>query len=135
MVYSPAGESMEDKITIIEGPPPVFETVNDGWALGLNESPWLYDLTLTQVRTFNGPALVERCHRAWKQGITMYLHYRDEMGLEEKAPILAARSAETADGQVLILWVRQLPETEDLNEEADEDGEDNDEDDSGENDE
>ena len=135
MVYSPAGESMEDKITIIEGPPPVFETVNDGWALGLNESPWLYDLTLTQVRTFNGPALVERCHRAWKQGITMYLHYRDEMGLEEKAPILAARSAETADGQVLILWVRQLPEAEDLNEEADEDGEDNDEDDSGENDE
>jgi len=126
---------MEDKITIIEGPPPVFETVNDGWALGLNESPWLYDLTLTQVRTFNGPALVERCHRAWKQGITMYLHYRDEMGLEEKAPILAARSAETADGQVLILWVRQLPEAEDLNEEADEDGEDNDEDDSGENDE
>ena len=123
---------MEDKITIIEGPPPVFETVNDGWALGLNESPWLYDLTLTQVRTFNGPALVERCHRAWKQGITMYLHYRDEMGLEEKAPILAARSAETAVGQVLILWVRQLPEAEDLNEEADEDSEENDEDDSGE---
>ncbi len=135
MVYSPAGESMEDKITIIEGPPPVFETVNDGWALGLNESPWLYDLTLTQVRTFNGPALVERCHRAWKQGITMYLHYRDEMGLEEKAPILAARSAETADGQVLILWVRQLPEAEDLNEDADEDSEDNDENDSGEKDE
>jgi hypothetical protein len=126
---------MEDKITIIEGPPPVFETVNDGWALGLNESPWLYDLTLTQVRTFNGPALVERCHRAWKQGITMYLHYRDEMGLEEKAPILAARSAESADGQVLILWVRQLPEVEDLNEEADDDSEDSDEDDSGENDE
>ena len=115
---------MEDKITIIEGPPPVFESVNDGWALGLNESPWLYDLTLTQVRTFNGPALVERCHRAWKQGITMYLHYRDEMGLEEKAPILAARSAETADGQVLILWVRQLPEVEDLNDESDEDGDD-----------
>jgi hypothetical protein len=118
---------MEDKITIIEGPPPVFESVNDGWALGLNESPWLYDLTLTQVRTFNGPALVERCHRAWKQGITMYLHYRDEMGLEEKAPILAARSAETADGQVLILWVRQLPEIEDLNDESDEDVDDDDE--------
>jgi hypothetical protein len=125
---------MEDKITIIEGPPPVFESVNDGWALGLNESPWLYDLTLTQVRTFNGPALVERCHRAWKQGITMFLHYRDEMGLEEKAPILAARSAETADGQVLILWVRQLPEIEDLNE-SDEDGDDEDdeEEDNGEN--
>ncbi len=126
---------MEDKITIIEGPPPVFESVNDGWALGLNESPWLYDLTLTQVRTFNGPALVERCHRAWKQGITMYLHYRDEMGLEEKAPILAARSAETADGQVLILWVRQLPEIEDLNDESDEDGDEDDEDNDEENEE
>ena len=124
---------MEDKITIIEGPPPVFESINDGWALGLNESPWLYDLTLTQVRTFNGPALVERCHRAWKQGITMYLHYRDEMGLEEKAPILAARSAETVDGQVLILWVRQLPDAEDVDEEADEDedGDENEEDDNG----
>lgn len=132
---------MEDKITIIEGPPPVFESVNDGWALGLNESPWLYDLTYTQVRTYNGPALVERCHRAWKQGGTIYLHYRDEMGLEEKAPILAARSITTEDGQVLVLWVRLMPEVseaqmegdddiddEDLDEE-DEDEEDEDEDD------
>jgi hypothetical protein len=110
MVYSLTGERMEDKITIIEGPPPVFEKVNDGWALGLNESPWLYDLTLTQVRTYNGPALVERCHRAWQQGVTMYLHYRDEIGEEEKAPILAARAFEAVDGQVLLLWIRQLPE-------------------------
>jgi hypothetical protein len=101
---------MEDKITIIEGPPPIFESVNDGWALGLNESPWLYDLTYTQVRTYNGPALVERCHRAWKQGDAIYLHYRDEMGMEEKAPILAARSITAEDGQVLILWVRLMPE-------------------------
>jgi hypothetical protein len=110
MVYSLTGERMEDKITIIEGPPPVFEKVNDGWALGLNDSPWLYDLTLTQVRTYNGPALVERCHRAWQQGVTMYLHYRDEIGVEEKAPILAARAFEAVDGQVLLLWIRQLPE-------------------------
>jgi len=61
----------------------------------------------------------------------MYLHYRDEMGLEEKAPILAARSAETADGQVLILWVRQLPDVDDLNAEADEDVDDDDENDEG----
>ena len=30
---------MDDKITIIEGPPPVFEPVQDGWALGLGEGP------------------------------------------------------------------------------------------------
>ena len=117
---------MENKITIIEGPPPVFELVNDGWALGLNESPWLYDLTLTQVRTFNGPALVERCHRAWKSGITMYLHFRDEMGLEEKAPILAARCAETEEGQVLLLWVRQLPEDDGEDDAENKDSEDDD---------
>lgn len=118
---------MEDKITIIEGPPPEFEVVNDGWALGLNESPWLYDLTYTQVRTYNGPALVERCHRAWKQGRTIYLHYRDETGMEEKAPILAARSIQTEDGQVLILWVRLMPEVSELDEQE-EDSQDIDED-------
>ena len=101
---------MEEKITIIEGPTPVFERINDGWALGLNESPWLYDLTLTQVRTYNGHSLVERCHRAWKRGAPIYLHYRNEIGSEEKAPIMAARSVETDEGQTLILWVRQLPE-------------------------
>lgn len=120
---------MEDKITIIEGPPPVFESVNDGWALGLNESPWLYDLTYTQVRTYNGPALVERCHRAWKQGDAIYLHYRDEMGLEEKAPILAARSITTEDGQVLVLWVRLMPDVSEAEMEGDDELDDEDLDD------
>ena len=105
---------MDDKITIIEGPPPVFEDTNDGWAIGLNESPMLYDTIFTQVRTFNGPALVERCHHAWKKNSTIYLHYRNDMGVEEKAPIVAARSVETDDGQVLLLWLRQLPTFEDL---------------------
>lgn len=107
---------MDDKITIIEGPTPVFEDTNDGWAIGLNESPMLYDTLFTQVRTFNGPALVERCHHAWKRNSTIYLHYRNEMGLEEKAPIVAARSVDTNDGQVLLLWLRQLPTFEDLQE-------------------
>ena len=107
---------MDDKITIIEGPTPVFEDTNDGWAIGLNESPMLYDTLFTQVRTFNGPALVERCHYAWKRNSTIYLHYRNEMGLEEKAPIVAARSVDTNDGQVLLLWLRQLPTFEDLQE-------------------
>lgn len=98
---------MEDKITIIEGPPPVFESVDDGWALGLNESPALYTMALTRLRTFNGTALVERCHHMWQQKEPIYLHYRNPMGLEEKVPILAARASETADGQVLYLWIRR----------------------------
>jgi hypothetical protein len=97
---------MDDKITIIEGPTPTFEGVSDGWALGLNESPYLYELAMTRLRTFNGPALVERCHRAWKTQSAIYLHYRDRMGLEERAPIMAARSLETSDGHMLLLWIR-----------------------------
>jgi hypothetical protein len=98
---------MEDKITIIEGPPPTFEAVNDGWALGLNESHLLTNVALTRLRTFNGPGLLERCHRAWRHQNTIHLEYRGMDGLEEKAPILAARTVEADDGQVLLLWVRQ----------------------------
>jgi len=90
---------MDDKITIIEGPPPVFEAVNDGWALGLSVP------ALTRLRTFNGPALVERCYRAWNAKAPINLHYRNDMGMEQSAPILAARNVETPDGHVLLLWV------------------------------
>jgi hypothetical protein len=120
---------MEDKITIIEGPPPVFEAIEDGWALGLNEGPYLYDLALTRLRTFNGPALVERCHRAWSNQATINLHYRNDMGLEETAPIMAARAVENSEGHVLLLWCRREPE--ELEEELDfgDDLDDEDEDD------
>ncbi len=107
---------MDDKITIIEGPPPVFEAVGEIWANGLNESPMLYDMVQTRLRTFNGPALVERCHRTWRQHETMYLIYRNEMGLEEKAPIFAVRTVKTNDGDVLLLWVRQESEEEETDE-------------------
>ncbi len=103
-------ESMDEKITIIEGPPPSFHKIDDGWALGLNESASYYRLSITQLRTFNGDALVERCHRAWSTQSDIYLHYRNMIGLEERAPIVAARSMDTADGQVLVLWVRHSPD-------------------------
>jgi hypothetical protein len=103
---------MDDQITIIEGPPPSFEVIDDGWALGSNEGPLLYDMALARLRTFNGQALVERCHRAWSKQSNIYLHYRNDIGLEESTTILAARSVETADGQVLLLWVRRRPEEE-----------------------
>ena len=96
---------MDEKITIIEGPPPIFEHVNDGWAIGLNESPHVLVPALTRLRTFNGNALVERCHRAWNKLETIHLHYRNDMGMEQTAPILAARNVETSDGNVLLLWV------------------------------
>ncbi len=95
----------DEKITIIEGPPPTFEAISDGWALGLNEGPYLAEVALTRLRTFNGPSLVERCYRAWHKNQNIQLEYRSQDGLEETAPIVAARSLETVDGQILLLWV------------------------------
>src|SRR4030067_96622 len=97
---------MDDKITIIEGPPPSFEAANDGWSFGLIETPNLYDIALTRLRTNNGPALVERCHRAWSHRNTIHLEYRGTDGLLNTAPILAARALEVDEGQLLLLWVR-----------------------------
>jgi hypothetical protein len=101
--------TMDDKITIIEGPPPIFEPVNDAWALGLFESASNSGLTITRLRTYHGAELVERCHRVWDTHDFCWLHYRNEMGLEEQTPIMAARSVDTSDGQVLFLWVRHHP--------------------------
>jgi hypothetical protein len=101
---------MEDKITIIEGPPPVFEPVQDGWALSVGEGPHLPLTVLTRLRTLNGPALVERCYRRWRSQAHIHLHYRNDLGLEEHAPIVAARSVETSEGHMLLLWVQLDPQ-------------------------
>jgi hypothetical protein len=100
---------MDDRITIIEGPPPVFEPVQDGWALSLSESPHLPMTVLTRLRTFNGPALVERCYRRWNIREPIHLHYRNDLGMEERAPIVAARALDTADGHMLLLWISVDP--------------------------
>jgi hypothetical protein len=97
---------MEDKITIIEGPPPTFEDVHEGWPLGLNESPSLHKLALTRLRTFNGPALVERCYRAWCKQQIIQLEFRAGDGLIHKTPIVASRTLDVDDGQLIFLWVR-----------------------------
>ncbi|MFZ0532256.1 MAG: hypothetical protein WAM09_03675 [Anaerolineales bacterium] len=97
---------MDDKITIIEGPPPNFEDVHEGWPLGLNESPSLHKLALTRLRTFNGPSLVERCYRAWRKHQTIQLEFRANDGLIHKTPIVASRTLEMDEGQLIFLWVR-----------------------------
>jgi hypothetical protein len=118
----------EEKITIIEGPPPTFEAIDDGWALGLSEGPYLFDLALTRLRTFNGAALVERCYGAWHKQQSIYLHYRNDMGLEEKLPIIAARSMESDDGHVLLLWLRIDPARIEVDYQSDLDLDDDDDD-------
>ncbi len=110
---------MDDKIIIIEGPPPTFELVSDGWALSLNESPYLYSVGVTRLRTFNSAALLERCHRAWRNHHTINLEYRNLQGLESRAPILAARALEVEEGDLLILWVRLEFSEDDLQDDSD----------------
>lgn len=114
-------DSADDKITIIEGPPPAFEPIQDGWALGLNEGPIVFDMATTRLRAYNGPALVERCHRAWNNKGSMVLHYRNTLGLEEQATIMAARSLETDDGHMLVLWIRRDVEEVDVEIDIDDD--------------
>ena len=118
---------MEDKITIIEGPPPTFEAVADGWVSGLNESPRFGHIAVTRLRTFNGPSLVERCYRAWHQQQNIHLEFRTSDGLESQAPIVAARSVEVDEGHLLILWVRLSDDEVQFDLEYDDDA-DNDED-------
>jgi hypothetical protein len=106
--------NMEDKITIIEGPPPTFEAISDGWALGLNEGPSLADIMITRLRTYNGPSLVERCFRAWHNRQTINLEYRTSDGLQALAPIVAARFVEMEEGQLLLLWIRMVDDKVEL---------------------
>jgi hypothetical protein len=97
---------MDDKITIIEGPPPAFEDFRDGWAMGLNECTSLGSIALTRLRTFNAATLVERCHRTWRNQSSMHLEYRAPDGLPHKAPIVAIRPIEIEEGEMVLLWVR-----------------------------
>jgi len=108
---------MDNKITIIEGPTPSFDSVEtdfimgiNGWTAGLSEGPYLYDTARTTLRTFNGEALLNRCHTAWAHKLTMYLEYRDPIGMKKEVPIVAARTVDSEGGDLLILWVRQDPE-------------------------
>jgi hypothetical protein len=104
--------------------------VEDSWALGLNESPTLGVIALTRLRTFSGPALVERCYKAWHNQHVIHLEFRNPDGLEQHAPIMAARYVETEEGHLLLLWVRLIREDTELelgfddDDEQDDDGED-----------
>ncbi len=121
---------MDEKITIIEGPPPTFEEVSESWVHGLNESPTLADIAITRLRTFNGAALVERCHRAWRNQEPIHLEFRNSEGLEHRAPIVAARTVQTEEGDLLLLWVRLVNEDAELELDYEDDTDDDDDPDS-----
>lgn len=95
-----------EKITIIEGPTPVFEQTPETWLPSLAEGPELPTLVLTRLRTFNGPSMVERCWKAWDEHRPVFLEYRDEQGERQEAEVLAARFVEVPEGHMLLLYLR-----------------------------
>ena len=97
---------MDEKITIIEGPPPAFEAIPDLWVHGLTDGMTQTDIVVTHLRTYNGPTLVERCHRAWRNQKNITLEYRTLEGLPAEVPIVAARNMKTEEGDMLMLWLR-----------------------------
>ncbi len=106
---------MNNKITIIEGPTPVFERLSGdpehseelSWAVGILEGPFLYDTSMTTLRTFDSSKLLDRCKTTWEAHQTMFLEYKDEIGLRKEDPIIAARALTVDEGDMLLLWVRR----------------------------
>ncbi len=112
----------ERKITIIEGPPPTFEFAQEFWAYGMVEGPSIPRIAVTEVRSLNGPSLVERCYRAWKAGEPIHLEFRNSFGEIQRLPIVAAGYERRDGGDVLQLWVAiGTPEIEVTYEFADDD--------------
>jgi hypothetical protein len=101
-----------EKITIVEGPPPLFEPSIEHWAYAIGEGPVLKRAVRCMLRTMNGTALLERCRGAWREGRETMLEYRTMDGLRQEAVILAARKTEWPEGEVLLLWVRLDQEIE-----------------------
>ncbi len=94
-------------ITIVEGPEPQFGAHDDTWALSLLEGPRHVGLEHCPLRTFNGPAMVERCRDAWEQGRPVLLDFPNRLGLRRRLPVAAARYEAIPEGMVLHLWVRE----------------------------
>ncbi|HUD19891.1 MAG TPA: hypothetical protein VMR81_05605 [Patescibacteria group bacterium] len=128
--------SVENNILAIEGPAPTFTVVQrahidsdivfgavsdhphqifepritkDGKVdvTGIPDDGFI--LAVTQLRSANVYALVERCHRSWTDHETIYLQYRDPHSMPQAVPIQYARNLRSNEGDVLILGVLVHP--------------------------
>jgi hypothetical protein len=94
-------------ITIVEGPPPQFQPPREMWALSVHEKLQPSTIAYCQMRTFNGPKMLERCQNAWAEERPVMLDFPDQMGMRQQVEIIAARWNETDEGHILHLWVRR----------------------------
>jgi hypothetical protein len=99
-------ETEPEIITIVEGPPPEFKSVDDLWTLSLIEATRPYFIASCQVRSLNGQALLERCQRAWHSQRSIRLDFPTMSGLRRQLQIVAARYDKLPEGDLLNLWVR-----------------------------
>jgi hypothetical protein len=95
-------------ITIVEGPPPEFKSTPDLWPLSIYEGPQSHLLAICQMRTFNGPKMVERCQGAWGEDRPVKLDFADSIGVRRQVSVVAARWSEVPEGHLLHLWL-QIP--------------------------
>ncbi|HLF24690.1 MAG TPA: hypothetical protein VJG32_00010 [Anaerolineae bacterium] len=113
--------SEPELITIVEGPPPDFHLAHELWPFSLWEGSVAQVVALAQMRTLNGPAMLERCLRAWAEARPVMLDFPQLDGLRRKAEVLAARVTSIDEGEVLNLWVA-LPAGEVAEDEEFDDG-------------
>lgn len=106
-------------ITIIEGPTPDFMPHSHGWVQSIYEGPEEIDIALCQLRTGNGQNIVERCHRAWKEGRTVRLDYPDDMRLRQQLDVVALRLTKIDEGELLLLWLSVPAEVGEMVDEGD----------------
>ncbi len=92
-------------ITIVEGPSPDFAPLTVEWPLSLLEGPESTLGAVCKLRTLDSEALVERCRTAWKEKRPVYLDYPDGEGGRQYADIIAFRTDEVEQGDILHLWV------------------------------
>jgi len=103
-------EAEPELITIVEGPPPEFKSVDDAWMFSLMESSRAYFISLCQVRSLKGQVLMERCQRAWSTQRPIRLDFPTMSGLRKQLEIVAARFEQLPEGDMLNLWVRHQPQ-------------------------
>ncbi len=98
--------SEPELISIIEGPPPNFQFVDEQWTQSLQESTTPYEMARCDTRTFNGPKMLARCRRAWDEKRPVMLEFRDLDGLKHRVEVCGVRYEKLDDGTLLQLWVR-----------------------------
>ena len=102
-------------ITIVEGPPPEFHEVITRWPSSILEGTMESRIALVEMRTFNGPKLVDRCQNAWQDGRPAYFDFPMGDGVRGELEIVATKWEEVSEGHKLFLWVR-LDDTVELEE-------------------